>query len=467
MTDMLYSLNGAVIALAILVLMVLAMHAGCALGLALYLPGIMWGVPYASAPDRISAWGSDETAPLGSIAQVLHYVLHADTQLDPRYPLLVYLVQLVFMAPYVAFLWLTDGLALGMSREYPFGLADPVGALSTMTLAARVPRLLMAAALAPIAYATARTLWDHRTAVCAGAFAVVFYPLFFYSRTGHVDSHAMFWTALCLLVFAQYLRHGLTRRRAVLLGLFAALATASKDQSYAICGTAWLVVLVRSAWPAGPEHRQEPLASHLLAGLATGAVVYAVTSGLALNPPAFLTHVDFIMHGSGKGPHLYFANEATLAGYANVLLEFVGHIGSALGGPTALAAAAGLVLAASRDRRALLLVLPVFGLLAGVSRTAGTVSLRVSQIADDVQLAPDRFERCQNLGQFEILTGLSRGPARHRCPVRNVDETGANFRHGIALSPYTPRRHHRLQQRQGQYGTGALQQRAARQMFPG
>jgi hypothetical protein len=106
--------------------------------------------------------------------------------------------------------------------------------------------------------------------------------------------------------------------------------------------------------------------SHLLSGLATGVVVYAVTSGLALNPRAFLAHVDFITHGSGKGTHLYFANPATLTGYVNVLGEFVAHIVAALGMPTALAAAAGLTLAAFRDRSALLLVLPVLGLLVGV-----------------------------------------------------------------------------------------------------
>jgi hypothetical protein len=53
---------------------------------------------------------------LGAIAQVLHY-LHAGTKLDPRYPLLVYAVQFVFMAPYLAFLWLTGGIAVSSVRS--------------------------------------------------------------------------------------------------------------------------------------------------------------------------------------------------------------------------------------------------------------------------------------------------------------------------------------------------------------
>jgi 4-amino-4-deoxy-L-arabinose transferase-like glycosyltransferase len=331
--------------------------------LILYAPGILWGVPYASAPDRIYPWGSDETAPLGPIAQVLHYVLHSETTLDPRYPLLPYVVQLLFMAPYLVFLLLTGGLAPGTAAEYPFGLADPIRSLATLTVLARLPSLLMAAALPPIAFATARTLWDRTTGLLAGAFVMVLYPLFFYSRTSNVDGHALFWTALSLSVVAAYIRQGLTRRRAILFGVFAALAVASKDQSYAVLGVIPAIVVVRSMGRHATPGEKGVLP--ILMAAAIGIVVYGVASGLVLNPGAFLSHIDFITHGSAGSP-FHFSIPATPAGYARLLRDFSEHVVGSLGLPMTMAAIAGLALAAVRDRSALWLAVPVLGLLAGV-----------------------------------------------------------------------------------------------------
>ncbi|MDH4045723.1 MAG: hypothetical protein OEW06_14835, partial [Gemmatimonadota bacterium] len=111
----------------------------CTLTLLLYLPGIWWGVPFAVAPDRVQAWGSDELAPLGPVAE-LHsvFLARAPRTFNPQYPLLQYLVQAVFVAPYLGWLFVTGRLS-GPYTDYPFGLVDPATALMVFTLLARVP----------------------------------------------------------------------------------------------------------------------------------------------------------------------------------------------------------------------------------------------------------------------------------------------------------------------------------------
>lgn len=40
--------------------------------LAVYLPGIDWGLPYASGPDRVNTWSYDDIAPLAALTEVYH-----------------------------------------------------------------------------------------------------------------------------------------------------------------------------------------------------------------------------------------------------------------------------------------------------------------------------------------------------------------------------------------------------------
>ena len=136
-------------------------------GLVLFTPGFWWGLPVASGPDLLQPWGPDELAPLGPLSQPYLYFLGGGAHFNPQYTLLHYLVQAAFMAPYLAFLWLFGGVSQ-ITVFYPYGLTDPVHSLAVLTLLARLPSLLMAAALPGIALLTARTLWDRTAGMTCG-----------------------------------------------------------------------------------------------------------------------------------------------------------------------------------------------------------------------------------------------------------------------------------------------------------
>jgi len=342
----------------------------------LYAPGLWWGLPYATAADRVKPWGADELAPLGPIAELYSVVRNGNpTQhgfsFNPQYPLFHYVVQAVFVGPYMVGLWLSGQLG-APSVHYPYGLADPVSALACMTLAARFSSVLLAAAVVVAAYRTAHILWGRDTAMIAGPFVLLLYPAFYYARTSNVDIGALCWTTFGLTVFATCLRDGITPRRAAWLGTWAALATATKDQSYAVFLVVGAVLAYRSL--AGRERAERYHAARALAvGLVTGAAVYAVASGLVLHPGRYWAHLDFVARG---GAHSYFANPSTVHGYVTLASETVAEILESLGAPLAVTAVIGMVLCLRRAPHSLVFALPAIGVLLGVIVPARFVQLR-------------------------------------------------------------------------------------------
>ncbi len=332
-----------------------------AAAIALYTPGIWWGLPLATAPDRTRPWGADELAPLGAVAELVS-VFTGGEQFNPQYPLFHYFMQALAVGPYMVWLKLTGGLG-APSATFPYGLADPETSLAIMTLLARAVSLLMAAGLVAASFRIAATLWDRRTGVIAGVFVLALYPMFYYSRTSNVDMGAWFWTGLGVAVYAGAVRDGLTVQRAAWLGVFAALATATKDASYAI--VAGLIPGLLAAHGIG-RGRWKPL----LAGLGAAIAVYLPVSGLLLAPVRFRAHVDFILHGSPGNPSYSSTPPAEL------VVVTARYAVSALGPPMAIAAMAGILYCLWRDRRAAFLALPALALWLGVILPAGFAELR-------------------------------------------------------------------------------------------
>lgn len=348
--------------------------------LVLYLPGIVWGLPSATDAQRIWPWGSDELAPIGALAQVFHVVLRGDSAFDPRYPLLPYLIQAAFMAPYLGWLRLTGGLQ-HFSSVYPYGLTDPVSSLAALTMVARLSSLLMLALVPAIAYLTVLRLADRRTAMVAGLFAMLLYPMFYYSRTSNADAGTILWTTLALFVVAGILRDGLRGRSAAWLGVFAALAISTKDQNYAIFVAVGLVIVAMHVHASRAAGRLRSAWVAPAIGLATSIAVYLVATGIIFRPDAFVRHVRFITEhptGPGGSGESYYSTPATLAGYASLTLSYAGHLIDSMGLPMALAALAGLGIAARRQPRILVLALPALAVLIGVIMVVRFARIRLA-----------------------------------------------------------------------------------------
>jgi len=317
-----------------------------------------WGLPPGTAADRVYSWGSDELGPLGPAAELYNVFFGRRVPYNPQYPLLQYFLQALAVGPYLFWLWLTGGLR-DPATTFPFGLADPQAALAAMTLLCRLPSLLMGAAIPVIALRTAGILWDRKAGRIAGALAAVSYPAFYYARTSNVDLPALFWTSLGLGVYAACLRGSISTRRLIWMGVFAALATATKDPSYGAFLPAG-AVLAAIHWRTQARAAWKPL----LAACGAAVAVYLVASGLVFNWDRYWQHLLFITHGSDRYPGFwYYSSPATLAGYASLLGTTLGRLVDSLGLPQMLAAAAGLVLCWRRERRLLWWALPAAGVL--------------------------------------------------------------------------------------------------------
>ena len=327
---------------------------------AVYSIGVWWGLP-DGVGGRDRPWGTDELGPVGAINEVYGVFAARQPVFNPQYPLFHYLVQLVTVAPVYVGLWLTGHLSMP-APLFPYGLDHPTWELPLLTLAARLPSLLMAAGVVVLALRTGTALRDARTGRFAALLAGLLYPMIFYARTTNVDMGALFWMAAGLFVFARCLTGETTARRLWALGLFAALAAASKDANYA----AFVPVgaLVTWWWIRGRLAHGQSFGAALVAPLQAGAIAaatYVVASGLIFRPSRFQQHLQYVTNGSGTSA-FYFRYPPTAEGYLAFAQEFGWQFVDAMGWPLLLCTLAGLVWWRGADRRLRLWALPALSI---------------------------------------------------------------------------------------------------------
>ena len=264
------------------------------IAVALLLPGFWWGAPHATAADRKGSWGVDDASPLGPLADV-HNIIQPKPDRRFGYPLMHSFVLSVAYAPYLGYLRLMGKFVTG-SAKYPFGMADPVRTLRVLTLIAHFVSVLMGVGIVLAAYDAGRTLCDRHTGILAALFAMISFPMFYYSRTANVDVPVLFYTALALAAYARIIAAGFTTQRAIWLGVFVGFALATKEPSFASF-LALPIVLLALHWrnnKSGAEwfswrFWQAPLAALLAAFLAFG-----VASGLFVDPKWYFAHVGVV-----------------------------------------------------------------------------------------------------------------------------------------------------------------------------
>jgi hypothetical protein len=306
-----------------------------------------------------------------SVTEVYGVFLARNPTFNPQYPLFQNIMQALLVGPYLLCLYLTGGLGRPYPL-YPFGLTDPVSALRMATLLARLVSLLMGAGVVTIAFETAKVLWNRTTGLIAGVLVLTIYPMFYYSRTSNVDMGALFWTALGLLVFAYCLRDRLTVNRAAWLGVFAGLATGTKDAS-------WPAFLMIGAVVARQHLRESTLTAFrdkyrpLWVGAATASAVYVTASGFIFRPSRFFLHLRWI---TGWGLPTLYRLPPTPSGYARLMVDTAITLIDAFGAPMAICVIAGIIVAAWRDRNTLKWILPGVGIVLFVLVPARFVLLR-------------------------------------------------------------------------------------------
>jgi 4-amino-4-deoxy-L-arabinose transferase-like glycosyltransferase len=341
------------------------------LALVVYFPGIWWGVTPAHSASTAHPWGTDELAPMQAVTELYGIFLAHQPVFNPQYPPVQNLVQALMMGPYLLIAWLLGGLSHPQPL-YPFGFRDPATALQITTYLARAASLLMGAGAVLTAYRTGVVLWDRLMGLYSALLVLFLYPMVYYARVSNVDMGALFWSAIGLYVFAVCLRDGITQRRMVWLGILAAIATATKDASWA----AFFMMAVVLAWR---ELRQPPAVRGaerirpLLLGLLSAIVAYLVASGLVFRPSRFVAHVRWLT-GNGLTPG--WREAPTLEGYLRLTGKILMSLVEAFGAPTAICVIVGLVLCIFRKRLTPAWVLPAMGIVLFVLFPARYVQMR-------------------------------------------------------------------------------------------
>ncbi len=331
-----------------------------AAAVAVYLPGFGWGLPYATQYDRIHGWATDAVTPLDPLVQ-FYNLMQGGPYEWIWYPLMHHALLVVVYSPYLLYLFAT-GQFSNPSAEFPFGLADAYTSLQVLEYLGKAVTLAMAAGTIVIAYRIAHTLWDRATARLAAVLFMLTYPMFYYSKTGNVDVPLLFWTALAILVFIQITYHGFSVRRAVWLGSFVAVATATKDSgwgSFALMPPILLVLDYRRSKQTGEPMSWKPYIFGPLACL----VAYLIGTGMVIDPQRHIAHIVW-MRQHALLPEQYH-HPATLAGFAALLPEVLWHIAESIGPVTLVIATAGLIMAAMCTPHSLVAIAPPIGYALG------------------------------------------------------------------------------------------------------
>ncbi len=291
----------------------------------LYLPGLWWGLPHPVSVENIHGWDMDSVAGMQTLSELHNLLVQPRPGWWVAYPPFHYLLLGAAYAPYLGWLFVTGAFS-HPSSVFPYGFADPAGSIAMLALIGRTVSLFMGCGVVLAAYATARDLWDQRTAVLAAIALLLCSPMAYYSRTGNLDIPAMFWTSLAVWMIVRSLTAGLTLRRGLILGIVAALAVSTKDQSYgALLPGIGVLFFVR----------RRQLKALIITG-ATGTLAYALGSGLLFWPSRFRAHLHFVTdfrHTFPNVVNLGVMRAPTPAGYGQLgidilvcLLEAIGPI---------------------------------------------------------------------------------------------------------------------------------------------
>jgi len=244
--------------------------------LVLSLAAIAWDLPSSFS------WENDGVAPRDIFAGIAEN-LHPGSAF--RYPLLHPLLLGVLCLPV---------LLPAVLRAPSFHLADlqpAILAMPVMTACALIGRVVAIAAavvaLAALGRITARAA-GRRASLWAEGFAAANFSFAYYGRATNLDGPALMWTALSV---ERLLRagEGGDARELTAGAVFAALAVATKDQSYATF--VFILPLVSLGFARGREARGGPWSLALARAGALAALVYAAASGALLNPTGFVTRL--------------------------------------------------------------------------------------------------------------------------------------------------------------------------------
>lgn len=342
----------------------------------LYAPLIGWGIPRATAPDRTKTFATDEILPLEGLAEMHNTFVVSKPDRNYGYPWWHYFVTAAAQTPYLIYARITGNLG-SPSPEYPFGFRDPVAGLRWLSLIGRFVSVLMAASIVVAAFLFARNLWGYAVGVLAGVLTLLNYLMVYYSRTGNLDVPVTFWTSIGLVIYSVILTRGFTVRAGVWLGIFTAMAIATKEQAVLVFLPLGVALLFPAMYPVegGQVRSWRP---HLWA-LAASIATYLIATGMLVDPYRHIHHVYALLFQPASLNSMGFyrpGHPRTWEGTAGMYKEFFQGLIWTSSLPVVLLALAGAWAAFRADKRQLIFLIPVIAMFVGLVLPVRTLALR-------------------------------------------------------------------------------------------
>ncbi len=279
---------------------------------ALNLTGIFWGLP-----NYYPTWESDN---IGS-ASVLGHMYHMFSGDDYKYPPFHFFVSAVFYLPYLVFLRATGGLA-SPSSVFPFGFADPLSALTALTLITRLINIAMGVGIVLFVYLSSREMFDDSKASLFSAIILSLCPLFIaLSKISRIDVPMMFHVTVSLYFYIRALKGG-RKRDYALFGLFAALAMSTKDQAAAVFALpviGLLVWRVRHRRKSGMGLRDLLYDRKVICMVLAFAITYVLANNMVMDLQGYVNRTGHWLGGAGVTGYVEYQN--SLTGHALLLSE--------------------------------------------------------------------------------------------------------------------------------------------------
>ena len=283
--------------------------------------GITWGLPH------YGDWAIDGIAPF-RVLEAAYY--RFSNGWHTGYPPVHFAILAALIAPLMGYLMLSGGLN-DPSPVFPFGLADPLSALTYVTLISRTVSALMGVGIVLLVYLTVCELFDRRSALFSALMVALCYPLVFYAHNANVDVPYLFWALLAIYYFLRVLKHG-SLKEYVLFALFGTLSICTKDQAFGLFLLSPLPILwIRFAEP-GQASLERPSFGAVIfdrrnvLAFMVALATFIVAQNLVFNLSGFIEHVRLITNPAILVPRY----EPTLLGRVQLLGETLSLLASGL-----------------------------------------------------------------------------------------------------------------------------------------
>lgn len=274
------------------------------LSLALNSIGIGYGLPYPAPPQPSSGlsmsplWVYDRVGGLRPLAYAREKFSWGELSRNATtYPLAHYMVLSAAYAPYLAYVYLSDGMVGAPSSVYPHGFADPTAALSGIMLIGRLVSAVMGTGIVFVVYLIGQELFGRTAGLLAALLVALNNLLIFYAHNTTLNVPYNFWAILGIYAYVCLVKYGRSKWY-LWMGIFAGIAMATKDQAYGLF--LWLPVPI--LWAHFGHHARRPIdlkeavrvlfhKNIWLAALGFGGA-YAVFNNLLFNWPRAVLHFE-------------------------------------------------------------------------------------------------------------------------------------------------------------------------------